>query len=70
MADPLNGKSEGWPAPGPEAIVYLAGKGIRCVATDGPTLGGASPNRSSRIRFGWYFPAAVLRRVQAGLGLG
>src|SRR5207253_6262776 len=23
MADPLNGKSEGWPAPGPDAIHYL-----------------------------------------------
>ncbi len=46
MADPLNGKSEGWPAPGPEAIVYLAGKGIRCVATDGPTLGGVEPKRA------------------------
>ncbi len=40
MADPLNGKSEGWPAPGPDAIMYLAEKGIRCVGTDGPTLGG------------------------------
>jgi isatin hydrolase len=46
MADPLNGKREGWPAPGPDAIVYLAGKGIRCVATDGPTLGGADPKRA------------------------
>ena len=39
----LNGRSEGWPAPGPEAVVYLAEKGIRCVGTDGPTLGGAGP---------------------------
>jgi kynurenine formamidase len=46
LADPLNGKSEGWPAPGPDAIMYLAGKGIRCVATDGPTLGGAEPRRA------------------------
>ena len=46
MDDPLNGKSEGWPAPGPEAIVYLASKGIRCVATDGPTLGGVEPKRA------------------------
>jgi kynurenine formamidase len=46
MEDPLNGKSEGWPAPGPDAIVYLAGKGIRCVATDGPTLGGVDPHRA------------------------
>lgn len=46
MADPLNGKSEGWPAPGPDAIVYLAKKGIRCIATDGPTLGGTAPKRA------------------------
>jgi kynurenine formamidase len=46
MADPLNGKSEGWPAPGPDAILYLAKKGVRCVATDGPTLGGAEPKRA------------------------
>jgi kynurenine formamidase len=46
MSDPLNGKSEGWPAPGAEAILYLADKGIRCVATDGPTLGGVDPKRA------------------------
>ncbi|MBI2824498.1 MAG: cyclase family protein [Planctomycetia bacterium] len=46
MSDPLNGKREGWPAPGPDAIIYLAGRGIRCVATDGPTLGGAEPKRA------------------------
>ena len=43
LVEPLNGKREGWPAPGPETILYLADKGIRCVATDGPTLGGADP---------------------------
>ncbi|HVC93222.1 MAG TPA: cyclase family protein [Pirellulales bacterium] len=46
MADPLAGKREGWPALGPEAVVYLAEKGIRCVATDGPTLGGCDPERA------------------------
>jgi kynurenine formamidase len=46
MADPLNGKAEGWPAPGPETVRYLAGKGVRCVATDGPSLGGAGPERA------------------------
>jgi kynurenine formamidase len=46
LADPLNGKSEGWPAPGPDAVLYLAKKGVRCVATDGPTLGGAEPKRA------------------------
>jgi kynurenine formamidase len=46
MDEPLNGKREGWPAPGPEAIRYLAGKGIRCVGTDAPTLGGVEPKRA------------------------
>lgn len=46
MSDPLNGKSEGWPSPGPDALRYLAERGIRCVATDGPTLGGVEPKRA------------------------
>lgn len=46
-ADPLNGKAEGWPAPGPEAIVYLKSQGIRCVATDAPDLGGVDPKRAA-----------------------
>jgi kynurenine formamidase len=46
MDDPLNGRSEGWPAPGPKAVVALAKKGVRCVATDGPTLGGVEPKRA------------------------
>ena len=44
--DPLAGKSEGWPAPGPDAIVYLKSKGIRCVGTDAPDLGGVNPRRA------------------------
>lgn len=46
MDEPLNGKREGWPAPGPDAIAYLAGKGIRCVGTDAPTLGGVTDERA------------------------
>ncbi|MDA1051592.1 MAG: cyclase family protein [Planctomycetota bacterium] len=44
--DPLNGTAEGWPVPGPDAIVYLKEKGIRCVATDAPDLGGVEPKRA------------------------
>jgi kynurenine formamidase len=46
LDDPLNGRSEGWPAPGPDAVVYLAERGIRCVATDAPDLGGVEPKRA------------------------
>lgn len=45
-SDPLSGKSEGWPAPGPDAIAYLKSRGIRCVATDAPDLGGVNPKRA------------------------
>lgn len=45
-ADPLAGKSEGWPAPGPDAVVYLKSKSIRCVATDAPDLGGVNPRQA------------------------
>lgn len=45
-ANPLNGKSEGWPAPGPDAIVYLHERGVKCVATDAPDLGGVDPRRA------------------------
>jgi kynurenine formamidase len=45
-ADPLAGKSEGWPAPDVDAIAYLKGKGIRCIATDAPDLGGVNPKQA------------------------
>ncbi len=45
-SDPLLGKSEGWPAAGPDTIIYLKGRGIRCVATDAPDLGGVDPKRA------------------------
>ncbi|MCA9179101.1 MAG: cyclase family protein [Planctomycetales bacterium] len=44
--DPLAGDAEGWPAPGPAAIVYLKEKGVRCVASDAPDLGGTDPRRA------------------------
>lgn len=42
-SDPLTGKSEGWPAVSAETVVYLKDKGIRCLATDAPDLGGVDP---------------------------
>jgi kynurenine formamidase len=46
LEDPVNGVSEGWPALSPEAVLYLAERGIRCVATDGPTIGGVDPRQA------------------------
>lgn len=44
--DPLNGKSEGWPALSAEGAMYLADQGIACVATDAPTLGGVDDRQA------------------------
>lgn len=48
MADPLNGKSEGWPALDAKAIAYLAERKVRCIATDAPTIGGVDPRTALR----------------------
>lgn len=45
MKGPLDGESEGWPAPTAEVIRYLAGKGVRHVAIDAPTLGPVDPKQ-------------------------
>jgi kynurenine formamidase len=42
FAAPLAGKAEGWPAVTPEVIAYLHQKGVQCIGTDGPTLGGVN----------------------------
>lgn len=44
--DPLHGRTEGWPVPGPDAIVCLHDRGIRCIATDAPDLGGVDPRQA------------------------
>jgi kynurenine formamidase len=44
--DAYSRKTEGWPALGAEAVDYLSKKGIRCVATDAPDLGGVDPKQA------------------------
>lgn len=51
FAAPLAGKTEGWPAPDAAAVAFLAEKGIRCIGTDGPTLGGV--NRENALMTYW-----------------
>jgi kynurenine formamidase len=49
LAAPLSGAAEGWPAVTPEAVAYLADRGVRCVGTDGPTLGGVDPEVAREV---------------------
>jgi kynurenine formamidase len=51
FAAPLAGLAEGWPAPTPEAVQWLADRGIRCIGTDGPTLGGVDPRESRSVEW-------------------
>ena len=51
FAAPLAGKAEGWPGVTPEVVAYLQQKGIRCIGTDSPTLGGV--NRENSLAVNW-----------------
>jgi kynurenine formamidase len=68
MADPLNGKREGWPALGTDAVMYLVKKGIRCVGTDAPTLGGTDP-RQTCLTY-WALGSKGMAGVEFLTGLG
>jgi kynurenine formamidase len=54
MAEPLAGTAEGWPAPEPQVLAYLAERGVRCVGTDGPALGGVDEHSALKV----YWAAA------------
>jgi len=45
-AAPLNGHAEGWPAPTPETVTYIIDKGVRCLGTDGPSMGSVNPEEA------------------------
>ena len=47
LKGPLDGKSEGWPAPAPEVVQYLAGKGVRHIAIDAPSMGSVNPKEAA-----------------------
>lgn len=45
-SEPLSGASEGWPAPSVDTVQLLHQRGIRCIATDAPDLGGVNPRHA------------------------
>ena len=44
--EPLTGEREGWPAASADTILLLHERGVRCVATDAPDLGGVDPRQA------------------------
>jgi kynurenine formamidase len=45
-SDAYSRKVEGWPAVAAETILYLKSRGIRCVGSDAPDLGGVDPQQA------------------------
>ncbi len=68
MADPLAGKAEGWAAPDADVIAYLAGKGVRCVGTDGPSLGGTDAENALAVY--WLAATRGMQLVEFLTNLG
>lgn len=67
LSMPLAGTAEGWPAVTPDALAYLADCGIRCIGTDGPTLGGVDSIASREID--WMAGSRGLAVVEMLTGL-
>lgn len=68
LAKPLAGRAEGWPAVSAEAVHYLAERGIRCLGTDGPTLGGVDPAVAREVD--WMAGSQGLVVVEMLTGVG
>jgi kynurenine formamidase len=67
ISDPINGVSEGWPSPGADVIKYLAARGIGCVGTDAPTLGGVE-ERNAAMTY-WALGSEGMVAVEFLIGL-
>lgn len=68
LTRPLSGASEGWPAVAPDAVAYLDERGIRCLGTDGPSLGGVDPEVARDVE--WLAGSRGLAVVEMLTGLG
>lgn len=45
----VTGRASGWPAPGPDLARYVAGKGVRCLGTDAPSVGAAQDGQPVHV---------------------
>jgi kynurenine formamidase len=65
---PLDGQSEGWPAPTPEAIIYLAMKGIKHVGIDAPDMGSVNPREATMTHWAAANAGMVFTEFLIGVG--
>jgi kynurenine formamidase len=45
----LLGEGQGWPSPDAEAVIHLDERGVRCLGTDGASIGGADEGESAHV---------------------
>ncbi|GAA1945384.1 cyclase family protein [Microbacterium aquimaris] len=58
----IHGRGAAWPAPSVETMTYLADRGVRCVGTDGPSMGSShdgGPVHVSGLSNGLVFVEAL-----------
>ena len=65
---PLDGVSEGWPAPAPEAIAYLANKGVVHVAIDAPDMGSVDARESAMTHWMAVNEGMIFTEFLTGVG--
>ena len=65
VADPLEGKSPAWPDPHPEAVEYLASRGVMTLGTDSASMGPipelAEPTHMAGLKHGMILTEACNR---------
>ncbi len=65
---PLDGISEGWPAPSPQAIAYLADRGIVHVAIDAPDMGSVDARESAMTHWMAVNEGMIFTEFLTGVG--
>ncbi len=65
---PLDGLSEGWPAPSAEVIGYLAGKGVKHVGIDAPDMGSVDPVESMKTHWAAVNHDMIFTEYLLGVG--
>jgi len=68
MGAPLNGQSEGWPAPSPEVVQYLAGKGVRHLAIDAPSMGSVNGKEAAMTYWAAANAGMIFTEFLTGVG--
>jgi kynurenine formamidase len=68
VAAALNGKVEGWPSPSAETMLYLAKKGVKCVGTDGASLGAVTGKEAVQTHWAGLTQGMCYPEVLTNLG--